>query len=168
MEAFLERGKREHYDHQGDFYPEISLSDLNKIIEIEPKSYEAYFFRAKFYLNSSYSKFYSKEKGIEDLKSCLEIKRYTPALIRYATLILDFDEKIKLIGEAVELSPDNAFAWQKYGEISYENKDYKGALEKFEKSDELDSDGFSLQRIAKTYAALNLNTEAIDFAKQGN
>jgi len=163
LEALLERGKREHYDHQGDFYPEISLTDLNKIIEIEPKSYEAYFFRAKFYLNSSYSKFYSKEKGIEDLKSCLEIKRYTPALIRYAGLILDFDEKIKLIGEAVELSPDNAFAWQKYGEILYENKDYKGALEKFEKSDELDSDGFSLQRIAKTYAALNLNTEAIDF-----
>ena len=163
LEALLERGKREHYDHQGDFYPEISLTDLNKIIEIEPKSYEAYFFRAKFYLNSSYSKFYSKEKGIEDLKSCLEIKRYTPALIRYAGLILDFDEKIKLIGEAVELSPDNAFAWQKYGEILYENKDYRGALEKFEKSDELDSDGFSLQRIAKTYAALNLNTEAIDF-----
>ena len=80
-------------------------------------------------LNSSYSKFYSKEKAIEDLKSCLEIKRYTPALIRYAGLILDFDEKIKLIGEAVELSPDNAFAWQKYGEILYENKDYKGALE---------------------------------------
>jgi len=166
LEALLERGKREHYDHQGDFYPEISLTDLNKIIEIEPKSYEAYFFRAKFYLNSSYSKFYSKEKGIEDLKSCLEIKRYTPALIRYAGLILDFDEKIKLIGEAVELSPDNAFAWQKYGEILYGNKDYKGALEKFEKSDELDSDGFSLQRIAKTYAALNLNTEAIDFYKK--
>ena len=43
LEALLERGKREHYDHQGDFYPEISLTDLNKIIEIEPKSYEAYF-----------------------------------------------------------------------------------------------------------------------------
>ena len=163
LEALLERGKREHYDDEGAFYPEISLMDLNKVIEIDTKSHEAYFFRAKFYLNSSYSKFYSKEKGIEDLKSCLEIKRYTPALIRYAGLILDFDEKIKLIGEAIELSPDNAFAWQKYGEILYENKDFKGALEKFKKSDELDSDGFSLQRIAKTYAALKFNDQAIDF-----
>ena len=86
-------------------------------------------------------------------------KKIYSSIIRYAGLILDFDEKIKLIGEAVELSPDNAFAWQKYGEILYENKDYKGALEKFEKSDELDSDGFSKE----LYAALNLNTEAIDF-----
>ena len=163
LEALLERGKREHYDDEGAFYPEISLMDLNKVIEIDTKSHEAYFFRAKFYLNSSYSKFYSKEKGIEDLKSCLEIKRYTPALIRYAGLILDFDEKIKLIGEAIELSPDNAFAWQKYGEILYENKDYEGALEKFMKSNEIESDGWSLQKIAKTYAALKLNDEAIDF-----
>lgn len=166
LEALLERGKREHYDHQGDFYPEISLKDLNKVIEIEPKSFEAYFFRAKFYLNSSYSKFYSKEKGKEDLRSCLEIKRYPPALMKYAGLISDFNEKIKLIVEATELNPANAFAWQTYGETLYENKDYEGALEKFKKSDELDSDGWSLQKIAKTYAALKLNTEAIDFYKK--
>ena len=163
LEAFLERGKREHYDDEGAFYPEISLMDLNKVIEIDPKSYKAYFFRAKFYFNSDYSKFYSIEKGTEDLKSCLEIKRHTPALIRYAGLISDFDKKLMLITEAIELSPEDAFAWQKCGEILYNNEDYDGALEKFMKSNELESDGWSLQRIAKTYAALKLNDEAIDF-----
>ena len=163
LEALLERGKREHYDDEGAFYPEISLIDLNKVIEIDPKSYKAYFFRAKFYLNSDYSKFYSIEKGTEDLKSCLEIKRYTPALIRYAGLISDFDKKLILITEATELNPEDAFAWQKFGEILYNNEDYEGALEKFMKSNELESDGWSLQKIAKTYAALKLNDEAIDF-----
>ena len=163
LEAFLERGKREHYDDEGAFYPEISLMDLNKVIEIDPKSYKAYFFRAKFYFNSDYSKFYSIEKGTEDLKSCLEIKRHTPALIRYAGLISNFDKKLMLITEAIELSPEDAFAWQKCGEILYNNEDYDGALEKFMKSNELESDGWSLQRIAKTYAALKLNDEAIDF-----
>ena len=163
LEALLERGKREHYDDEGAFYPEISLIDLNKVIEIDPKSYKAYFFRAKFYLNSDYSKFYSIEKGTEDLKSCLEIKRYTPALIRYAGLISDFDKKLMLITEAIELNPEDAFAWQKCGEILYNNEDYEGALEKFMKSNELESDGWSLQKIAKTYAALKLNDEAIDF-----
>ena len=33
LEALLERGKREHYDDEGAFYPEISLMDLNKVIE---------------------------------------------------------------------------------------------------------------------------------------
>ena len=167
LEALLERGKREHYGYKGDdegaFYPEISLIDLNKVIEIDPKSYKAYFFRAKFYLNSDYSKFYSIEKGTEDLKSCLEIKRYTPALIRYAGLISDFDKKLMLITEAIELNPEDAFAWQEFGDILYNNEDYEGALEKFMKSNELESDGWILQKIAKTYAALKLNDEAIDF-----
>lgn len=164
VQALLGRGKREHYySGSGDFNIELSLNDLSRVIEIDPESFQAYFIRSKFYLNYKSSEYYSVENGIDDLKNCLKIKRYPPALIKYAGLISDFNEKTKLIVEAVELNPENAFAWQKYGETLYENKDYEGALEKFKKSDELDSDGFSLQRIAKTYAALKLNTEAIDF-----
>lgn len=164
VQALLGRAIREHYyPGSGDFNIELSLNDCSRVLEIDPESFQAYFIRSKFYLNYKSSEYYSIENGINDLKNCLKIKRYPPALIKYAGLISDFNEKIKLIAEAVQLSPDNAFAWQKYGEILYENKDYQGALEKFKKSDELDSDGWSLQKIAKTYAALKLNTEAIDF-----
>lgn len=163
LQALLERGKLEHYDSEGAFDPEFSLNDLDKLIALDPNYYQAYYHRARIYLNKDYGKVYSIEKGTQDLQSCLEIKRYGPALLRYSEVIPDFEIKKELIKEAAELMPNDSKAWLGYGEILYKNNEYEEALEKFKKSNELKSNGWILQKIAKTYASLKSFTQAIDY-----
>jgi tetratricopeptide (TPR) repeat protein len=163
LQALLERGKLEHYDSEGAFDPEFSLNDLDKLIALDPNYYQAYYHRARIYLNKDYGKVYSIEKGTQDLQSCLEIKRYGPALLRYSEVISDFEKKTALIKEAVELMPNDSKAWLRYGEVLYKKKEYEEALEKFKKSNELKSNGWILQKIAKTHASLKSFTQAIDY-----
>ena len=161
-EALINRGKIEHYKSDGDFDEIFSLNDLSKAIEINPQSFKSYFFRSKIYLNGEY-KSYSKDKGIKDLESCLEIERYVPALVKLSSLTEKESIQEKLINEAIKIEPNNASAWQTLGNILFKRQKFEKALKAFEESNKLDSDGWSLQKIGKTYAALKLNDEAIDF-----
>ena len=162
VSALITRGKIEHYNANGEYDEEFSLKDLNKAIEIDPNSYLAYFLRAKIYLNDYYAS-YSKDKGIKDLENCLSINKYLPALIKYSSLISDYDLKIKLIKEAIEIDSDNSLAWQNYGDYLFEGNETESALNAFVKSNNIESDGNVLQRIAKCYKALSKHAEAIDY-----
>jgi tetratricopeptide (TPR) repeat protein len=162
VSALITRGKIEHYNANGEYDEEFSLKDLSKAIEIDPNSYLAYFLRAKIYLNDYYAS-YSKDKGIKDLENCLNINRYLPALIKYSSLIPDYDLKIKLIKEAITIDSDNSLAWQNYGDYLFEGNETESALNAFVKSNDIESDGNILQRIAKCYKVLNKHAEAIDY-----
>ena len=161
-EALINRGKIEHYKPDGDFDDTFSLNDLSKAIEINPKSFKSYFYRAKIYLNGHY-KSYHKEKGIVDLETCLEIERYVPALIKLSSLIENESIQEELIYEAIKIEPNNAFAWQTCGDILFKKQKFKKALHAFKESSKLDSDGWILQRIAECYKSLNNKSEAISF-----
>lgn len=161
-EALISRGKIEHYKQDGDFDEIFSLNDLSKAIEINPKSFKSYFYRAKIYLNGHY-KSYHKEKGVGDLETCLEIERYVPALIKLSSLIDNESIQEELMIEAIKIEPNNAFAWQTYGDVLFKKQKFENALHAFEESGKLDSDGWILQRIAECYKSLNNKSEAISF-----
>jgi tetratricopeptide (TPR) repeat protein len=162
VSALITRGKIEHYNSNGEYDEEFSLTDLSKAIEVDPSSYLAYFLRAKIYLNDYYAS-YSKDKGIKDIENCLNINRYLPALIKYSSLITEYDLKIKLIKEAITIDSENSLAWQNYGDYLFEGNETESALNAFIKSNDVESDGNILQRIAKCYKVLNKHDEAIDY-----
>lgn len=162
VSALIKRAKIEHYNLNGEYDEIFNINDLNKVVEINTNSYIAYFLRAKIYLNDYYNS-YSKEKGLKDLESCLNINRYLPALIKYSSLISDYNLKIKLIKEAITIDSENSLAWQNYGDYLFDGNEIDSALSAFIKSNEIESDGYILQRIAKCYKILNKNDEAIDF-----
>ena len=162
VSALIRRGTIEHYNSSGEYDEIFSLKDLNNAIDIDPNSYLAYFLRAKIYLNDYYAS-YSLDKGIKDLESCLRIYKYLPALIKYSSLVNDYDLKIQIIKEAIEIDPENSLAWQRYGDYLFEGNEIDSALNAFAKSNEIEPDGDILQRIAKCYKVLNKHAKAIEF-----
>lgn len=160
--ALINRGKIEHYKPNNDFDELYSINDLSKAIEIDDNAYLAYFFRSKIYLNNYYSS-YSLESGINDLKACLKIERYVPALIKLSSLSNDEESKIELITEAIKIDSKNSLAWQYYGDYLFKSEKYKEALESYIESNSIDSDGWILKRIADCYMKLMDSDKAIDF-----
>lgn len=79
----------------------------------------------------------------------------------------DFDSAIKLCDKALELNPDNFFAYNNRGRAYYNLRQYERAIQDFNKAIELNpNDGYAYNNRGCSYKALGKDLKANnDFAK---
>jgi tetratricopeptide (TPR) repeat protein len=115
-----------------------ALESCNKAIEVNPKSNEAYFYKANAYLSQN-----EPEKAIENYKKAIELSPKNDQAyynIGIAYRMLEQHEKaIENYKKAIELNPKNSQAYCNIGIIYNEIEQFDQALENLEQAIKLDS-----------------------------
>ena len=158
---------------------EVGLDAFDKVIRESP--FYAYPYRTVFILFDDYMKgnadvipkmeFYANKLGEITGKSF----HYNLAMAKTADAKGDKGQAEFYFNRAVEQSPNWAILWMEWGELLFEEKDYKGAIEKFEKLVKLsavDKEKYktfrisnsrffqALQMLVESYEKLGLKLEA--------
>lgn len=158
---------------------EVGLDAFDKVIKTSP--FYAYPYRTVFILFDDYLRenstaqtrmeFYANKLGEVTNKSF----HYNLAMAKIADAKGDETQGNFYFNHAVEQAPNWAILWMEWGELLFEEKDYKGAIEKFErlvKLSAVDSEKYktfrisnsrffeALQMLIESYEKLGLKLEA--------
>lgn len=182
---FYSRGTSEIYyysgENKGKLKLDIMISDLNKVVELNPDNHEVYFLRASClsglfhdppYRNAGSNHICEKDKSLinidkaaEDLKKFLAIENVVKGhilLINCYSKNNDLENLESACKNAISKFDSDDYLWSKIAQAWKNNKDYKKSLEAYKKAAELDPDyAFSFIDLGDAYLNLSDPKNAI-------
>jgi len=118
--------------HRQKSYNE-ALTELNKALEIDPKSAEAYYWRGRTLVNLG-----RLDQGENDFKAAVQLKPdYSEAYDNLGWLASKqgrVDEGIAYLSKSIEYKPENAWAFYNRSRLFFSKGDVAGAMKDAEKA----------------------------------
>lgn len=104
-----------------------ALQEFDKVIEIDPNNYRAYFWRGRLYLKTN-----RYNKAITDFKMVIKLKSdYAEAYNNLGWLYVqleEYDESIKYLSKSLELQPNDGWTYYTRGRCYFRKGDLRKAL----------------------------------------
>ena len=138
LNAYFSRGRADRFFSNGQFDYNANIKDYNKVIEIDSKYEDAYYYRGKAKLELK-----DYEGAIEDFSKVIEIdQNYKWAYQERGNAkigLKDYHGALKDLNIIIELDPDNTYYYFNRANTLVELEDYQGALKDYDKAIELDN-----------------------------
>jgi tetratricopeptide (TPR) repeat protein len=119
---------RKGYDYYKQNRIEKAIDELSQAIAIEPRNFEAYFWRGRAFMRSG-----QFENAIEDFKKVLDLNPdYSPAYDNLGWLFFrrnEYDQSLAYLNQSIALKPENGWAHEMRSRIFFKKGDLKNALE---------------------------------------
>jgi len=123
-----QRHVRKGYEHYRENRPEKALKELSLAIEIHPENAEAYFWRARTFIQME-----QYDNAIADLNVVVNLNpNYSPAYDNLGWLFMrrnDYEKSLASLDKSIELKPDNGWAHYMRGRVYFNRGDIQKAIE---------------------------------------
>ena len=123
-----QRHVRKGFEHYRENRMEEALKELNLAIETHPQNAEAYFWRARTFIQME-----QYDNAIADLNVVVNLKpSYGPAYDNLGWLFMrrnDYEKSLANLDKSIELKPDNGWAYYLRGRIYFNRGDLHKAIE---------------------------------------